>query len=255
MRILKNIAALWMILCLTVACAGAETVYRVGNIPYYHTDGTCSFGGFSLNPGPDDAERAEIASEAEAENMNLRPCPACAADFRPTFTGTFPEWDSDIDPWDFGNSDTRLSKEAREGWGNVADAIYEIAGDGPYPEDYAGIFFNACGGYTIMMVDPTPERIETYRKTLKGEFWVMEATYSLNELRALQDELNDIMGFDGLTINMLGVSIDGNCLAVGANDTSQEALTAIYAYMAMKGYDDPGMIVLEYSEGATTNDF
>jgi len=104
-------------------------------------------------------------------------------------------------------------------------------------------------------VDPTPERIEKYRKTLKGEFWVMEATYSMNELRALQDEFGNIMGFDGLTINMLGVSVDGNCLVVGANDTSQEALAAIHAYMTMKGYDDPRMIVLEYAEPATLVDF
>ena len=255
MRILKCIAGILLIMCLTVACAETETVYKVGNIPYYHGDGTCSFGGFSLNRTFDGPEREEILSKVEAEAMGLRPCPSCTTEVKPTFSGTFPEWNHDINPWDFGNDDTRLSKEARKDWGSVSNTIFEIAGDGPYPEDYGGIFHNACGGYTIMMVNPTPERIERYRKTLKGEFWVMEATYSLNQLYALQEELTDIMGFDGLNINSLGVSVDGNCLAVGANDTSEQALAAIHAYMAMKGYDDPRMMVLEYSEPAVTVDF
>lgn len=255
MRTLKCIAVILMMLCLTVACAETGTVFKVAAIPYYHTDAACSFGGFSLYSGFGSPERVEISSEAEAEAMGLRPCPSCTTEFKPTFSGVFPEWKHAIDPWDFGSNDTRLSKEARKDWGDVSGTIYEIAGEGPYPEDYAGIFFNACGGYTIMMVDPTPERIEKYRKTLKGEFWVMEATYSLNELRTLQNELINIMGFEGLTINGLGVSVDGNCLVIGANDTSEDALKAILAYMSMKGYDDPRMVVLEYSEGASTVDF
>lgn len=258
MKLWKRIAAIAMAICMVETCGVAvetETVFKAGTAPYYHVDGNCSFGNFSLNSKFSGPERVGISSEAEAETMGLRPCPSCTTEFKPTFTGTFPEWKHDINPWDFGNDDTRLSKEARKDWGNVSDAIYEIAGEGPYPEDYAGIFFNACGGYTIMMVDPTPERIEKYKKTLKGEFWVMEATYSLNELRALQDELVNIMGFDGLTINSLGSSMDGNCVVVGANDTSEEALAAIHAYMAMKGFDDPRMMVLEYAEPAVTVDF
>lgn len=258
MKLWKRIAAIALIICMAGTCgvAGeAEKVFKVGTAPYYHADGTCSFGNFSLNCKFSGPERVEIPSEAEAETMGLRPCPSCTTEFKPTFTGTFPEWKHDINPWDFGNNDTRLSKEARKDWGNVADAISEIAGEGPYPEDYAGIFYNACGGYTIMMVNPTPERIEKYRKTLKGEFWVMEATYSMNEMRALQNELTNIMGFDGLTIRSLGVSVDGNCLAIGANDTSEEALTAILAYMGMKGFDDPGMVILEYQEEITLDEF
>ncbi|MBR6766392.1 MAG: hypothetical protein IKM02_00410, partial [Clostridia bacterium] len=197
----------------------------------------------------------EIPTKTEAETMGLRPCPSCTTEFKPVFSGTFPEWNHDINPWDLGSADTHLPKEIRSHWGNAPDAIYEIAGDGPYPEDYAGIFFNACGGYTIMMVNPSVERIEKYRKTLKSEFWVMEAAYSMNQLMALQDELTDIMGFDGLNINSLGISVDGNCVVIGANDTSPDAHRAIYAYMAMKGFEDPGMVVLEYSEGASTADF
>ncbi|MBE5772474.1 MAG: hypothetical protein E7337_00895 [Clostridiales bacterium] len=255
MRFIKSVALILLALCLSCACAETGTVYKVGNIPYYHADAACSFGGFSLKSGFEDAERVEIESEVAAEGMNLRPCPSCTTEFKPVFTGTFPEWNHDVDPWDFGDMNTHLSKSDRKDWGNVADTIWEIVGEGPYPEDYAGIFYNACGGYTIMMVDPTPERIEKYRKTLKGEFWVMEATFSLNYLRALQDELINIMGFDGLTINSLGSSMDGNCVVIGANDTSDEALAAIHAYMAMKGFDDPRAVVLEYAEPAHTVDF
>ncbi|MBR6766933.1 MAG: hypothetical protein IKM02_03180, partial [Clostridia bacterium] len=215
MRFMKSIALILLVMCMTCACAETGVVYKVGNIPYYHVDNTCEFGGFSLNRTFSGPEREEIPTKKEAETMGLRPCPSCTTEFKPVFSGTFPEWNHDINPWDFGNDDTRLSKEARKDWGAVSKTISEIAGDGPYPEDYAGIFYNACGGYTIMMVDPTPERIEKYRKTLKGEFWVVEATYSMNALRALQAELGNIMGFDGLTIRSLGVSVDGNCLTIG----------------------------------------
>ena len=255
MRFVRLFAAVTAAVCLISVCAAEEIMYRVGNIPYYHRDAACDFGGFSMHSSSDMQERTEITDKVGENGVTLRPCPSCASEFRPVFTGDFPEWQHDINPWELGNPDTHVSKDIRSTWGGAADAIYEIAGNGPYPEDYAGIFFNACGGYTIMMVNPTPERIEKYRQTLKSEFWVMEATYSMNELMKLQDELIHIMGFDGLTVNSLGVSVDGNCLLIGANDTSAEASRAIYAYMAMKGFDDPGMAVLEYSEGASSMDF
>jgi hypothetical protein len=224
----------------------------VGIVPYYHENETCGFGGFSMYTYLDVPERMKITDEVVASGEGLRPCPSCTSAFRPVFTGDFPEWKHEINPWEFGSMDTHLSRDIRSGWGDAANAIYEIAGEGPYPEDYAGIFVNACGGYTIMMVNPTPERIQKYRETLGAEFWVMEATYSMNELMALQKELENIMGFDGLAINSLGMSVDGNCIVIGANDTSPEAHAAIYAYMAMKGFEKPGMAVLEYSEGSST---
>lgn len=258
---MKNIrylaAVIAFMICLPAMAMAAEAnpVWKVGIIPYYHGDETCTYGDFSLYSDFEIPEREKIASEVAAETMGLRPCPACASAFGPVFTGEFPDWDHEIAPWDFGGMDTYLPRDVRAAWGDAGNVIYEMVGEGPFPEDYAGRYRNASGGYTIMMVDPTPERIEKYRKTLKSEFWVMAATYSMNELRALQDDLTDIMGFDGLTINSLYVSEGCNCVVVGANDTSPEALTAIHAYMAMKGYDDPGMVILEYSEGATAVDF
>lgn len=255
MRFIEVLAIVLAVVCLFSTFAAAEGMFRVGDIPYYHLDNNCDFGGFSMHSSFDEAEQIEITDKVGKYGTTLRPCPSCASSFKPMFSGDFPEWPHDINPWELGGGDTHLPRDIRSGWGNAADAIYEIAGEGPYPDDYAGIFANACGGYTIMMVNPTPERIEKYRETLKSEFWVMEATCSMNELMALQDELTHIMGFDGLNINFLGVSVDGNCLIIGANDTSPEAHAAIYAYMTMKGFDDSNMVILEYSEGTSTVDF
>lgn len=255
MKLWQKFLALGALLCLPTAVAETkidQKCYHSGNSPYYHWDAACDFGTFSLNNEDYDWEKAVLGNDAI---QNYRPCPGCASAFVPTFSGSFPEWPHEEKPWDFGNANTRLSPAQRESWGNVADAIDERFGEGPYPEDYAGIYYNACGGYTIMMVNPTPERIEAYRSALKGEFWVVEATYSLNTLRALQTCMEAIMGFEGLNICETSVSIDGNCLVVGADRVDASAQSAITAYMAMKGYEDPKMLVLEPAEPSVTSAF
>lgn len=256
MRTLKCLFILLTVLSFVVpGAAAAESVYKVGIIPYYHNESGCSFGDFTVYSGFDMPETVEISSATEAEATGLRPCPACATDFRPVFTGDFPEWKHETAPWDFGGPDTYLTQKVRAQWGDAANAIYEIAGEGPYPDDYAGIFVNASGGYTVMMVNPTPERIEKYRKTLKSEFWVMEASYNLNYLYEIQAALTDIMGFDGLNIHSLSAGVDCNCVIIGTNDTSPSAQSAIEAYLAMKGYDDPRAFILQYQEPAVVTEF
>lgn len=254
MKLWRKFVVLGVLLCLPSAMAETgidQKNYHSGNSPYYHWDLSCDFGTYSLNAGDYDGGKAVLDASAI---QNYRPCPVCASAFAPTFSGSFPEWPHEEKPWDFGNADTRLSAAQRENWGNVADAVNQRFGDGPYPEDYAGIYYNACGGYTIMMVNPTPERIEEYRKLLGGEFWVVEATYSLNVLRALQASIEDIMGFEGLNICETSVSIDGNCMVVGANRVDASARAAITAYMAMRGYEDPKMLVIELAEPSVTVD-
>ena len=186
--------------CIT---AGAEACYKLPNEAYYHMDPKCRFG--AENPPYSDGDTAVYASENDAIATGARPCPGCASSHEPTFSGNFPKgWNADIQPWALGTPETWLPKKVRSTWGDVSARInefvkgtYEPATDSThasaYPKDYGGIFRNACGGYTLLMVDSNPEKIDQWKKALGCNFWVLNADYSMNDLISLNNAISDIM--------------------------------------------------------------
>ena len=237
-------AAIWLMAAgLAFAENGSERYFARPNEAYCHNDPNCSFGVWET--GDEYTELLTYASRGEAEAAGARLCPSCAADWKPMFTGSFPAWTLEIRPWVIGSPDTWLPAEVREAWGNVPERIYELwpqtfGGEGDRaPDDYAGVFLNACGGYTVLMTNPTAERAADYRDTLDCDFWVMEARYSLNELLEAQSWITEkLMGGEENWFGIVscGVMEDMNRVEIGTTDASPENRAAILRTLCENGF-------------------
>lgn len=252
--------------------ATAECLSRAG-MPYWHRDANCRFGEalWRENGRAGGQTRGIAVAEAEAEGQ--KPCPGCATAFVPTFSGSFPEWGSALAPWgddhgemtedgDWPRGEAELPVQVLAGWGDPAGRLFELfpaceswrAEDGDLPEDYAGVFTNACGGATLLLTHPTGERVAWWRETLGGEFWVLSARHSRRTLNALarfveQDILEEdarrARDGEGHWYHIVSVGIDDIADAVTIGVTSadwDEGVERIRAALAEAGYTDPGMV-------------
>ena len=216
--------------------------------------------------------RALEVNQAESEGQ--KPCLGCAATFPPTFTGVFPDWPHTLAPWGYEKGDmveddgwpqgvVELPADVLKTWGAPDEKLYDMfpeAGDFEeggktvYPDDYAGIYINACGGCTILLVDPSIERVSEWRELLQGEFWVLSARYSYNELKVLARAVsNRILTDDserrarGETsyyhIVSVSVSQIANVVQIGVlPDGFDEGVQRIREALAEAGYSDPCML-------------
>lgn len=246
---MKRIIALIMV-CLLGCCAYAEeqVYYAAENRNWYHAESGCDFGGLSMRNGFEETEFHEL-SKAEAEAEYLRPCPACAREWEAAFSGEFPEWNHEVKPWGIGEGggpETYLPYEIRKEWGDFSGRMYEEYEEGPFPEGYAGIYRNASGGTTLMLAEPTPERLEIIRRFMGAEFWALEADFDWNYLTEMQNILIEMMG-DAYGIHSLSVSVDGNCVTVGVDDDDPEIMEAICKTIEEKGYDRRAMLIMRES--------
>ena len=261
------------LVALVFSAAGAEELcFSRENAPYWHRDAACRFaeaGWYAAETG----EELEVpVSEAEAEGQ--KPCPGCAAAFKPMFTGDFPDWPHDVPPWGADDVEmteesgwprrvTALPAEVLKGFGDPAGRLNALFPDGAYPDgagdarrypdDFAGVFINNCECCTIMLKAPTPRRVMEWRDMLGGEFWVISAKYGYNELFELHQAAMQFMEADvwlgraGLPrlfhIVSLGVDQIGNALVIGVVAERFDAGSALMrGILALQGFGDPGML-------------
>lgn len=268
-----------LVLCLVIlaalpASAEAELCYSRENAPYWHKNADCHFAETDwMDVGILGGEtRALEVNQAESEGQ--KPCPGCAATFPPTFTGVFPDWPHTLAPWGYEKGDmveddgwprgvVELPADVLKTWGAPDEKLYDMfpdAGDFEegrktvYPDDYAGVFINVCGGCTILLVDPSIERVSEWRELLQGEFWVLSARYSYNELKVLARAVsNRILTDDserrarGETsyyhIVSVSVSQIANVVQIGVlPDGFDEGVQRIREALADAGYSDPCML-------------
>lgn len=234
---MKAICLLLALVLLTVPFALAEpTVCTAGTEPYFHARPDCRFGCF----GAQDFSGTQRCTEAEALGQGKRPCPGCMG--APVFTGEFPEWTHDVMPWDFGGMDTWLSSEILVRWGDAGDALRALDA---LPGDFAGLFRNACGGYTVMLVHPDEVRIAQLRSQLGCEFWVMDAEFRRSDLDAIQAAVCRLMEEGRFGVHGCYVKEDANRTVIETDDASEETVRGVADALAEAGFEDPRMYHIE----------
>lgn len=233
-----------LLIALALICAVpafAEDVWSSASEGYYHKDANCTFGmEYTWSESEPRAERsvADCASQTA--------CPSCASGWPPRFTGDFPEWKHEIQPWACGASpETAFPYEIRRAWLDDPEvgAPDEDAID--WPSFYAGRFANASGGLTVMVVQPTEDRIQALRILMGGDFWVLSANYGRAELLGLQAVVDSLMT-DGLYgVHGSGMSSDLNRVTISVDDDSEEIRAGIAAALREKGFTDGRMFLIQ----------
>ena len=236
-----------LLIALALICAVpafAEGVWSNASEGYYLKDANCTFGML-------DGETAERAERSVADCASQTACPSCASDWSPRFTGDFPEWTHEIQPWAFGSAEeTRLSDDVRRAWRDDPEvgAPDEDAVD--WPSFYAGRFANASGGLTLMVVQPTEERIQALRILMGGDFWVLSANYGRAELLDLQAAVESLMA-DGLYgVHGSGMDPVLNRVIISVDDDSEEIRASIAGALREKGFSDGRMFLIRQEERA-----
>ena len=273
---MRQIALILCLILLTVisALAEAELCFSRENAPYWHKNPDCHFAETDWMENDILGEQTREIEISRAECEGQKPCPGCAAAFVPTFTGEFPDWPHSLAPWGYERGDmiedegwprgvVEMPADVLKTWGAPAEKLYELFPDAEdfeacgktvYPDDYAGVFINACGGCTILLVDPSIERVAEWRELLQGEFWVLSARYSFNELKVLAKAVSDrILTSDserkarGETsyyhIVSVSVSQIANVVEIGVlPDGFDEGVQRIREALSDAGYSDPCML-------------
>jgi len=213
-----------------------DAVFASKGAAYYHADSGCRFGAVQTF----EAEETKMMARSEAEELH-RACPACAREWKPLFSGDFPEWTHENEPWQLGFQGTDLPFETLSAWGNIADAVYE---EEILPDDWAGVFRNACGGYTLLLVNPTIERVSALRTLTGCEFWVIGADYSQNALENLQNSALSLMGGE-TGVHTIGLDTIGNRITIGTDLPAEEAEAGIVRVLTEMGFSDRKMYSIE----------
>ena len=233
-----------LLIALALICAVpafAEGVWSRASEGYYHKDANCTFGmEYTWSESEPRAERsvADCASQTA--------CPSCASDWLPRFTGDFPEWKHEIQPWACGASpETAFPYEIRRAWLDDPEAGTPDEDAIDWPSFYAGCFANASGGLTVMVVQPTEDRIQALRILMGGDFWVLSANYSRAELLDLQATVVDSLMTDGL-YGVHGSGMDSvlNRVTISVDDDSEEIRAGIAAALREKGFSDGHMFLI-----------
>lgn len=250
---MRKICFIILILVLFSACAEENLFYTAENRSWYHADQSCRFGEFSKETAAFETEFFAFA--LSDTDISLRPCPACARDWKPVFSGETPEWPHEIAPWQLGGTpEMRLPYETLKDYGDLSEWMYEAYKDGPYPDWYAGLYRNASGGYTLMLVNPTPNLIQEIRILTGTEFWTLAADYDWNTLAALQSAMVEMMN-GAFGIHSVGISVDENCVIVGVDDDTGEICNAIRSAAAQMGFDSNAVLIHKQERAEFFSDF
>ena len=219
-----------------------ESMYITSeNRSWYHRDISCRFGEFSFGNAFDLTESSAVSSSEEA--LFLRPCPACAREWKAEFTGEEVEWTHEVEPWQLGGLlEMRLPYDILKTYGDLVEWMNDNYPVGPYPDGYAGLYRNASGGITLMLVHPTSERISEIRMRTASEFWVLSADYDWNTLTALENTLIGMMD-DSFGIHTVYISVDANCAVVYVDDDCAEIRNAIYSRITQNGFDRAALVI------------
>ena len=238
-----------LLIALALICAVpafAEGVWSSASEGYYHKDANCTFGMEYIW-----SESEPRAERSVADCASQTACPSCASDWPPRFTGDFPEWKHEIQPWAFGASpETAFPYEIRRAWWDDPEvgAPDEDAID--WPSFYAGRFANASGGLTVMVVQPTEDRVQALRILMGGDFWVLSANYGRAELLDLYAAVESLMA-DGLCgIHGSGMDPVLNRVIISVDNASEEIRAGIAAALREKGFSDAHMFLIRQEERA-----
>ena len=113
-----------------------------------------------------------------------------------------------------------------------------------WPSFYAGRFANASGGLTVMVVQPTEDRVQALRILMGDDFWVLSANYGRAELLDLQAAVGSLMT-DGLYgVHTTYVAVVLNRVVIGVDDDSEEIRAGIAAALREKGFSDGRMFLI-----------
>lgn len=233
-----------LLIALALICAVpafAEGVWSSASEGYYHKDANCTFGmEYTWSESEPRAERsvADCASQTA--------CPSCASDWPPRFTSDFPEWKHEIQPWAFGASpETAFPYEIRRAWWDDPEVGTPDEDAIDWPSFYAGRFANASGGLTVMVAQPTEDRVQALRILMGGDFWVLSANYGRAELLDLQAVVVDSLMTDGLYgVHGSGMSSDLNRVTISVDDDSEEIRAGIADALRDKGFADGRMFLI-----------
>lgn len=210
----------WIILLaalmLFIPCAQAEeqTYYTNHSDLYYHANPDCdrppktAWYGTERTIYEREIYRKYPISATAAEEFEKKPCPVCAKGFQPTYLGEhMPAWtDADYTPWGAGKQKTFPQWGTQAYRTEVSDTyarfeayfeeVYDRKTDRyarkhPYPDAFAGLWFNNADGYTYAIVDPSEEILAKFREMFGGGAWIVPAKYGENEMREMQEKLFD----------------------------------------------------------------
>lgn len=94
----------------------------------------------------------------------------------------------------------------------LEERLFQWEADG-YPDDVGGVYYdNSAGWYVLMLAGADEKRTEWYRSALTGEYGIESVQYSMNELRAVQSEIEQSMRTDPDGGRIYGVGIGWNTL-------------------------------------------
>ena len=249
----KWILFLALLLCFGCARAEGEDYYTNSKDRYYHTDPDCDrpeLADWEVEVGMEIYERECYQkypiSEEAALAFDKRACPICVKRLEPVYLGEhMMEWEYESAPWGDGGR--------MRGWGEaplgseeyqaeVTDtyerftAYYGTSGNlHPYPDVYAGVWFNIADGYSYAVADPTQEIMAAFRKMFGGGAWIVPAKYGYNEIAALQNPIFEMVdawreSHPELDIVVEGSAVAVDCLEVGIyGDTWEQAMPVLDA--------------------------
>ncbi|MBQ3080563.1 MAG: hypothetical protein IJC48_11295 [Clostridia bacterium] len=243
MRIASILVSL--ILVFSFSCISEESlVYASSAEAYYHLSPVCRFGNFGAAIQENSSEVSLVAAVYNYQ----RACPACASEWKVVFSGSFPEWTHETAPWDFGSLDTYLPYEITKNYGEANEALYALEA---LPDDFGGIFRNASGTFTLLIKNPTIEKVQYFKSLLNADFFVMEATYDKNTLLRLQSDISTLFGDEnGYGIHTSCLFDDANRIVITTNNLSSENILAIEDALYQMGWTDKGMYCIEYGQNS-----
>lgn len=200
-------------LLLNTMQAHAQALFYTNKVDrYYHADVDCD------RPDADAAlasgateiferkayQKYEISADAAAEFQKL-PCPLCVKKIAPVYLGSaMTEWRSATTlPWAMTDgkkekiTDATFRKEVADTHAAFSAYYEEYAelGSGEvkrrheYPDCFAGLYKNAQGGCSYMLVDPNDEMRDAFRNRFGGGAWIVPAKYGENEVYENRERL------------------------------------------------------------------
>lgn len=179
----------WMLLLLAAlllyaGCARAEDVYYTNNKDiYYHADSDCDRPKIEGREIYDRAcyQKYPISDEA-AQAFGKAACPVCAKGYAPVYLGEYPpEWSGEREPWGPLADDEAITMEMNRYRAECQDTYERFEAyyrDHPYPDHFAGVYMNRSGGSTYAVIDPTQDKLDSFKRMFGGGAWIVPAKYN-----------------------------------------------------------------------------
>ena len=178
----KRVWILALLLCFACAQAEEAEYYTSNTDIYYHSDPDCD------RPKRTDREiyerecyRKYPISEKAASEFDKAACPVCIKDYAPVYLGEhMPEWPDGFEPW--GNDPDVVPAANLTPYVSEGQQTYERFAayyrEHPYPEHFAGMWFNNSGSYTYAVIEPTQDKLDSFKRLFGGGAWIVPAKYN-----------------------------------------------------------------------------